>query len=224
MTTPPGPTHARPSPCAGCSPRPRRQAAPGVVAHCLHRRKTSTLAGPPCASLELRPAPTLERHRGRPPPGPSVERGRWRRPFSTPARRSMSPSMRGGPATPSNNASRRRPAGPTNAAPRQEVQTVFHPRNFQHRSIASKVEFTTVIPRADPTVCCRVLHRIFLTLRLSCGASAPQRLRIRPPARRQLQPVVRRQIEHRHNWPGAADGFPAPRPPKNAATAANSNM
>src|SRR5438046_3097050 len=32
-----------------------------------------------------------------------------------------------------------------------------------------------------------------LTLRLSCGARAPQRLRHRPPARRLLQPVVRRR-------------------------------
>src|SRR5882672_11882745 len=30
-----------------------------------------------------------------------------------------------------------------------------------------------------------------ITLRLSCGARAPQRLRHRPPARRLLQPVVR---------------------------------
>src|ERR1700757_4065349 len=73
MTTPPRPTHARTSPCAGCSPQPRRQAAPGVVVHYVHRRKTSTEAGPPCASLELRPAPTLRRHRGRHPPGPFVE-------------------------------------------------------------------------------------------------------------------------------------------------------
>src|SRR4029077_4788327 len=33
---------------------------------------------------------------------------------------------------------------------------------------------------------------VALTLRPSCGARAPQRLRPRPPARRQLQPVVSR--------------------------------
>src|SRR5882762_348046 len=32
---------------------------------------------------------------------------------------------------------------------------------------------------------------VALTLRLSCGARAPQRVRPRPPARRLLQPVVR---------------------------------
>src|SRR2546427_13156861 len=36
-----------------------------------------------------------------------------------------------------------------------------------------------------------VCSSVLLTLRLSCGARAPQRLRPRPPARRLLQPVVR---------------------------------
>src|SRR2546428_13862890 len=36
---------------------------------------------------------------------------------------------------------------------------------------------------------------IRLTPRLSCGARAPQRLRPRPPARRQLQPVVRQNAK-----------------------------
>src|SRR5439155_23456571 len=42
------------------------------------------------------------------------------------------------------------------------------------------------------------LPQVHLTLRLSCGARAPQRFCPRPPARRQLQPVVR--------WPN----FPTP--------------
>src|SRR6266704_3337406 len=45
-----------------------------------------------------------------------------------------------------------------------------------------------------------VLHDIQrpvrLTPRLSCGARAPQRLRPRPPARRQLQPVVRPDVDY----------------------------
>ena len=123
-------------------------------------------------------------------PAPS-SRCRWRRPFSTPAQRACRHRCGAGQPPPSSNASRRRPAGPMNADPRQDVQTVFHPRNFRHRSTASKSGCTTAVLGADPTVCCRVLHRIFLTLRLSCGARAPQRLRHRPPARRLLQPVVR---------------------------------
>src|SRR5438046_3517762 len=35
-----------------------------------------------------------------------------------------------------------------------------------------------------------------LTPRLSCGARAPQRLRPRPPARGQLQPVVRPDVDY----------------------------
>jgi len=175
--------------------RPRRQAVPGVVAHFLHRRKTSPLAGPPPRSLEPSPTPTLERHRGRHPPGPFVEVS-VAPTLQHPGPKSMSPSMRGGPATPSNNASRRRPAGPMNADPRQDVQTVFHPKNFRNRSTVSKSGCTTAVPGADPTVCCRVLHRIFLTLRISCGARAPLTIRHGPPARRQLQPVV----SHRHDF------------------------
>src|SRR5882672_7210136 len=38
---------------------------------------------------------------------------------------------------------------------------------------------------------CHECLLVRLTPRLSCGARAPQRLRPRPPARRQLQPVVR---------------------------------
>src|SRR5439155_659988 len=131
--------------------RPRRRA------HRRRRRKISTLAGPPCTSLELRPAPTLERHRVRYPSHPIVEVS-VAPTLQQPGPRSMSPSMRGGPATPPNNASRRRPAGPTNADPRQEGQTFFHPKNCHNRSTVSKVGLTTLVPRADPTVCCRVLH------------------------------------------------------------------
>src|SRR6266540_5087594 len=147
-TTPPDPTHARPSPCAGCSPRPRRQAAPGVVAHFLHRRKTLALAGPPSRSLELSPTPTLERHRGRHPPGPFVEVSVVPT-LQHPGPKSMSPSMRGGPATPSNNASRRRPAGPMNADPRQDVQTVFHPKNFETDRRSRRADSPR--PSSEPT-------------------------------------------------------------------------
>src|SRR5436189_138161 len=48
--------------------------------------------------------------------------------------------------------------------------------------------------RNDFRHACRYLHLRRLTLRLSCGARAPQRFRPRPPARRLLQPVVRPRV------------------------------
>src|SRR5881296_432479 len=77
-----------------------------------------------------------------------------------------------GPATTLNNAPRRRPAGPMHADPRQDADTVGNPRHFPNRSIALKPGLIAADIKADPTVGCRVLHRIFLTPRLSCGARA----------------------------------------------------
>src|SRR3989441_5193783 len=48
------------------------------------------------------------------------------------------------------------------------------------------------IPPPPRHITCSTSTLLRLTPRVSCGARAPQRLRPRPPARRLLQPVVRR--------------------------------
>jgi|SRR5467141_3659724 len=58
--------------------------------------------------------------------------------------------------------------------------------------------WSSVYDRLDKIVSAACVR---ITLRLSCGARAPQRLRHRPPARRQLQPVVRRRADHEKAGP-----------------------
>ena len=142
---------------------------------------------------------------------PHRSRSRWRRPISNPRSSCTTPLILGGPATPPNKAPRRRPAGPMNAEPRQKGHTVFHPKNFKNRPTVPKIGFIAAVPGADPTVCCRVLHRIFLTPRLSCGARAPQPLCPRPPARRLLQPVVSQHVSFGRSTPGKQQSSPRPR-------------
>ncbi len=189
MTTPTGPTHTCRSLYAGRSPQPRSQAVPGVVAHFLDPFKIATLAGPPTDQCDSGPAPNAQAP-PRSTPTRSLRRDVGGADPSAPVFERHAAIDERRASHPPNNASRRRPAGPMNADPRQEDQTVLHPKNFQSRSTASKIGLSTVAPRASPTVCCRVPHRIFLTPRLSCGARMPPPSTRGPPARRQLQPVV----------------------------------
>ena len=70
-------------------------------------------------------------------------------------------------------------------------EKAFEPKQ-SHRAMGALVAELEASPRADTKSSARGRPSRHLTLRLSCGARAPQRLRHRPPARRQLQPVVSR--------------------------------
>src|SRR5437773_686600 len=75
--------------------------------------------------------------------------------------------------------------------------------------VSSGEKVVTYLPLIDDrALSVGKLHRnlleqpqVRITLRLSCGARAPQRLHPRPPAHRQLQPVVRHLLLQASVWP-----------------------
>jgi hypothetical protein len=89
-----------------------------------------------------------------------------------------------------NNARRRRPAGTTMAHLKRDDETSSNSKPFCQRSTAESLTVCTADLRAARPFPCRAVHRICLTLPLSCGARTQPRARPQPPARRQLQRVV----------------------------------
>ena len=79
----------------------------------------------------------------------------------------------------------------------KQASTFLHPRC--HQPLKSQAPLRLEVGRepglSGPPRPRQESSSVALTPRLSCGARAPQRLRPRPPARRRLQPVVRRHVD-----------------------------
>src|SRR5882672_7465196 len=87
---------------------------------------------------------------------------------------------------------RRRLGHPVDGADDPGAESLAHTNRHSFSKIAIKGA-VEAIPKVETPLTHRGPHSRHLTLRLSCGARAPQRLRHRPPARRLLQPFVRRR-------------------------------
>ncbi len=167
--------------------RPRRRAS-------LHLPQPTTplLAGP--LVLSLRPRPLNATAQPPTPAQPPLARARGEAAAPPPARarsaRSPGPRERASP-TP-NNASRRRPAGPTLRDGKRDDETIVSPKQSSQRSTTPEFMFIEDDLNATPVFTRRGSLRTFLTPSLSCGARAQARIRRSPPARRQLQRVVRK--------------------------------
>ena len=92
------------------------------------------------------------------------------------------------------------PRGPDTDQAELQVESVSPPPRIFNTTSTMTGERNTK-PRSNTPLNDREHHSRHLTLRISCGARAQPRFRHRPPARRQLEPVVRRHRPSCHGLP-----------------------
>ncbi len=135
MMTPPRPFGSWRSLPAGCSPRPRCQADPGVAHEFCTQPKTPSLAGPLVGPIELLAVPnaTPSRRHFDYPNSPFSRTG-GAGPVSNQTGEALTPlGKRAGQPPRLNEASRRRPAGPAADAEGLDGQTVCHSMHYPDR-------------------------------------------------------------------------------------------